>query len=144
MEIKIIGASEMRRGYILAVSTYLVKVLKLRKSRIDVNIYCIPHLSKEHKKRGAVARMSDDRINMLLDSRLDAKSLIQVMAHEFVHVKQHARGQLKPYTRKNGTYGWYWMGKINRSKYANQPWEIEAERREKILGNKLIDLLNTD
>ena len=142
MEIKVITNSAKRRDFVLAVSTYFVQVLKLKKSRMKVHIYSIPRLSKEHKKRGAVARITDDKVHVLFDSRLSPVELVEVLAHEFVHVKQHARGQLRSYTRKDGKYGWYWMGKINRANYENQPWEIEARTKEKVLGNAIIDIIN--
>jgi hypothetical protein len=142
MEIKVITNSEKRRGFVLAVSTALRGMLKLKKSKMNVHIYSIPKLSNVHKRQGAVARMSENKMHILFDSKLNAEKLVEVLAHEFVHIKQHARGQLRPYTRKDGKYGWYWMGKINRSKYENQPWEIEARKREKILGNAIIDIIN--
>ena len=145
MEIKVICNSKERRGFILAVATLYAQLLNIRGSRYQIHIYTIPNLSKEQGSAGTVGKMNGTkipRILVMLDSRLSARKLIRILAHEFIHVKQHVRGQLKGYIRKDGKYGWRWMGKIVRAEYDDQPWEIEARKREVILGNALIDLLN--
>ena len=57
------------------------------------------------------------------------RRLLETVAHEMVHVKQFARGELYESTRRNKHR---WQGKwLNTDpKYWDQPWEIEAHGRE--------------
>lgn len=78
----------------------------------------------------------------------NAKSdeLIQTLAHEMVHVKQHARNELvKDYGTARGGYKLesVWMGKVWRPRagedcYFDSPWEVEAYGREVGLMNRWI------
>ena len=69
---------------------------------------------------------------------------IKTIAHEMVHVKQYARGELKnsyghyvigrgPKAMRIGGHGFRWNKKFyhnNEENYYNTPWEIEAYGRE--------------
>jgi len=56
------------------------------------------------------------------------RKLLETVAHEMVHVKQYARGELYQGVRipKHRWRG-KWVGNMN---YWDQPWEIEAHGRE--------------
>jgi hypothetical protein len=58
------------------------------------------------------------------------------LAHEMVHVKQLAKGILKSEKGVN-----YWNGKrySKRTKYLNQPWEIEAFSKQELLFRRAIE-----
>jgi hypothetical protein len=68
-----------------------------------------------------------------IDPNLSKRMTLMVIAHEIVHVKQYARGELKDLMRLNKVKylgKLYDEGKIN---YWVQPWEIEARDYEKLL-----------
>jgi hypothetical protein len=74
----------------------------------------------------------------LRDGKED-ESLVQILAHEMVHVKQHAKNELQSgvmtATRGGLKMTSRWMGKIWKPKgkedaYWDAPWEIEAYGRE--------------
>lgn len=86
-------------------------------------------------------------LNKTTDKNADIDSIIKTLAHEMVHVKQHAknelqtghavaaRGGLKIYSK--------WMGEIWKPKgkedaYFDAPWEIEAYGREVGLYHKWV------
>ena len=56
------------------------------------------------------------------------RKLLETIAHEMVHVKQYARGELYQGIRVN-KYRWQgkWVGNMD---YWDEPWEIEAHGRE--------------
>jgi hypothetical protein len=58
------------------------------------------------------------------------------LAHEMVHVKQIANGKLKTVNGVN-----YWNGKrySSRTKYLNQPWEVEAFSKQELIFRRAID-----
>jgi hypothetical protein len=64
---------------------------------------------------------------------LSKKQTLLAIAHEMVHVKQYAKGELYDLLRSRKCK---WQGEVYESYntgYWNLPWEIEAHRREKIL-----------
>jgi hypothetical protein len=76
---------------------------------------------------------------MIIDSSLGFERLLLTLAHEMVHVKQYAKGQVK-----NNSQGKvrFWMGKSVRKDYYEQPWELEAFSKERILANKVFKILS--
>jgi hypothetical protein len=73
-------------------------------------------------------------------SRLSKSSLINMattLAHEMVHVRQLAKGQLKYLPREAKL----WMGRRYTSKthYLDQPWEQDAFARQEMLMRRAIE-----
>jgi len=69
---------------------------------------------------------------------LNKKQTLLAIAHEMVHVKQYAKGELKDYLRADKTR---WKSEVHDLKkidYWDQPWEIEAHGREKGLYYKFL------
>lgn len=65
-----------------------------------------------------------------VDSKLSKKNILLALAHEIVHVKQYAKGELKDYLRSDKSK---WQGTVfdlTKIDYWDQPWEIEAHGRE--------------
>lgn len=75
--------------------------------------------------------------------RLNYENFLTVLAHELVHVKQYAKGELKDYMM-NGFCRW--QGKVINAEdvdYYDHPWEIEAYGREKsVMHNYLKECVN--
>lgn len=63
-----------------------------------------------------------------IHSKMSMRKLLTTVAHEMVHAKQYARGELYQGVRVN-KYRWQgkWVGEMN---YWDEPWEIEAHGRE--------------
>lgn len=65
-----------------------------------------------------------------IDKSLNTKAMLLALAHEMVHLKQYAKGELKDYIKVNKCK---WLGEqydIKEIDYWEQPWEIEAYGRE--------------
>lgn len=88
--------------------------------------------------RGCVTYVGPKYLVMFVDSGLDMERLVLTLAHEMVHVKQYARGQIK---HKLGGKTYYWMGKPIRKQYYDQPWEVEAFSKERVLANKIFQII---
>jgi hypothetical protein len=72
---------------------------------------------------------------------LGKRNMLLVLAHEMVHVKQYARGELKDFVRVKCVK---WKGVIydeDKLDYWEYPWEIEAHGREKGLYYKFLDYM---
>ena len=67
---------------------------------------------------------------IVLPSKAKPANMALALAHEMVHVKQLAKGQLKVHRK-----GYTWRGKVYPSKtpYAERPWEIEAYAKQELL-----------
>jgi hypothetical protein len=73
--------------------------------------------------------------------RVTKASLLEMgttLAHEMVHVRQLAKGQMKFLPNQARI----WMGKRynKRTHYLDQPWELDAFARQEILFRKAIEL----
>lgn len=66
-----------------------------------------------------------------VDPALGKRNMLLALAHEMVHVKQYAKGELKDYLKSNKSK---WKSEIidpDKVDYWDYPWEIEAHGREK-------------
>lgn len=105
---------------------------KLTKN-ISVSVQLVPNLLKKERIFGDIEWTDRPRnprkFRIRICSDLSQKKLLKVLAHEMVHVKQYAKGELFDYADGHVKY----MGqhhdpaKIN---YFNHLWEIEALGRE--------------
>lgn len=106
-------------------------------NKLFVDIHLIAHLTEKESLSGD-AIWEDDSCNrpreftIRVDSTQGLQDMLCTVAHEMVHVKQYARGELKDFSRtiklckwKGTTMEWE---KVN---YYDLPWEIEAHGREK-------------
>lgn len=73
---------------------------------------------------------------IILNKKLNKKTTLISLAHEMVHVKQYARGELKDYLRNNNVK---WKNKVfclDKVEYWSCPWEKEAYKNDKLLYEK--------
>ena len=115
--------------------------LKLENSKYELIISTVPDLAKLAGMRGGIIQVGEKILSIAIDSKLNGETLFETLAHEMVHAKQYAKGQLTTYNKRNGEVGFKWMGKTKNYKYYDSPWEIEAYSKEKLLTNKILELL---
>lgn len=65
------------------------------------------------------------------------KEIGLTLAHELVHVKQMAKGILK--STKTGATVWAGKRYSKKTKYLDQPWEIEAFSRQELILRRAIE-----
>ena len=117
---------------------YAEKLFSTRLNK-NVTIYLkfTKNLLKEQKSLGSCMWTEyNDRqkeFEIELDADLSQKNILKTLAHEMVHVKQYATGQMKDYTRSHHIK---WEGKLfedsesHNDDYWFYPWEIEAHGME--------------
>lgn len=118
---------------------FLIKELKLTNSHYNLYVIFNRGMAKTEDTRGYVSQIGPKDLSMVLDTSLDLERLIITISHEMVHVKQYARGHVK-HTGRGKTRAW--MGKKIRREYYDQPWELEAFGKERILANKIFKIMN--
>jgi len=125
--------SKVKREFIQQVIEILAKELKLDKRNFDLDVCVRPGLAKNGGYNGAAQPHEDGGYVMFVDSALSANKMVEVIAHEMVHVKQFVLGQLRIETDEYGFATYYWLGKKNTDKYFDRPWEIDAWAKERLL-----------
>ena len=133
MKLQVYSRSRNRERIITDLAGYFAGVLNLGRSRKTLSIFMVPRLRKNTGDMGRTVKPDDDNIAILLDSRLSDENMLVTLAHEMVHVRQLARGQLKP-----GAYGrsagyWIWRGRRVNDTGLFPPWEQAAYRMEGLL-----------
>ena len=116
-----------------AMNFWAEKLLKSRLSaKITVNIRFVPSLIKKEAIFADVGVKGSARYPRSFDMRitdtLNHKRTLMTLAHEFTHIKQYAKGELRDVGNKTR-----WMGESIDSEtinYYDYPWEIEALGRE--------------
>ena len=89
----------------------------------------------------ALCQWSDDNHKcrsfvIIVNKKLNKKTTLISLAHEMVHVKQYARGELKDYLRNNNVK---WKNRVfclDKVEYWSSPWEKEAYKNDKLLYEK--------
>ncbi len=141
MEFSVINCrNSNRKALIEAVVSLYMRELKITNSKQILTISNISGFSRATGWRGAVVKLDDSTISMAIDSRLTDENLFSTLAHEMVHVKQYAKGQLKTVSRRDGTKSFKWLGRRVNKDYFDCPWELEAFSRERVLSNKITRL----
>lgn len=137
MEINVKGGSARQRMYVESIAAFTLNHLMPRMKSIILNIqiksfgkdetlgYCLPDDNADQD------RPREFTIEINRTSRL--RRMLETVAHEIVHAKQFARGELYWSSVKGQNR---WQGKwLSNSKkavkdYWDNPWEIEAHGRE--------------
>lgn len=132
MEYMVKSRSKQLKQYVELLMPKLIKQLKLERSRKFVLI----EIAKDALDTGAMGATTnlpglDSYVIALKPQKW--QDLGSTLAHEMVHVKQFAKGHFQMIDGKH-----YWMGKLvtKRTKYLDQPWEIEAFSKQEILFRK--------
>lgn len=127
--------SKKTRAFIDAVLPSMIDQLGLTNSRKElfINMTRMGALDGNDGMTSYLNRF--DCIVILLKPNSSPEKLGITLAHEMVHVKQLAKGKLK-----NVRGFSYWNGKkySNRTKYLDQPWEIEAFSKQELLFRRAI------
>jgi chromosome condensin MukBEF complex kleisin-like MukF subunit len=141
MEIVVHCRSAGKRAFLEASAKFFAQELKIDRSRWTLNIYTKKGIKKNEDIKGAVMHTSTKQLTMILDSQLEWETMINTLAHEMVHVKQFVRNQVRiDDRRKKSVY--YWKGQKVVADYFNQPWEIEAWSKERLLASRLYAIIS--
>jgi hypothetical protein len=138
MQVVVHSRSKARKFYIEQLSKFYVECLNLDRSRKTVTVYTVPGLKKAKGMLGCAVR-DGDNVAVLIDSALSYSKTLITLAHEFVHVKQLALGQLR--IVKNDTSKWIWCGRVYDHSNYFSPWEDEAYTRENELAALALDCI---
>ena len=129
------GGSKSQQKHVTSIAEFCMKKLMPRINDANVVIR-LRDLTKSNAYGFCLALEEDGKrpdrprlFELEIHKKLPLRKVLETVAHEMVHVKQYARGELYFSNRvaKNR-----WQGKwiSDRVDYWDQPWEIEAHGRE--------------
>lgn len=133
MIVSIKGGNKSQKKHVKSMVEFCVKKMMPRMRNLEFNIrikpfgkddswgYCIPaDYADQHRPR---------EFDIEINNQAKLRRMLETVAHEMVHAKQFARGELYESAR---THKHRWQGKwlTKEPGYWDQPWEIEAHGRE--------------
>jgi hypothetical protein len=125
-----------------AASSYL-KALLPRKRKVNIKIEVVTGLESSEGVFGECYEYNSDeyyKYVIRLDNNSSTQTLLVTLAHEFIHLKQYDRKELRFYTKDFDSARW--KGQLYENyDYDTAPWEVEANDRELALYN---DFINQD
>lgn len=139
MEIVVFCKSKIRKRVMEKCAEMYATLLNLDRSRYKLVVITVGSLKKDHEALGCTYMDAPREITVVLDSSLRFESMIQTLAHEMIHVKQFALGQLREVKNRRGKPTRMWRGKPARTHALYSPWEREAYRRENDLVVQLLE-----
>lgn len=123
--ITVTGGTKQQRKLVKEIADFCATKFMPRMKTLEVNI----ELKKLDDAFGYCMSESNREFELEIAKNTDLRTLLTTVAHEMVHVKQYARGELF----ENVRLGMHrWQGKYLKKDpdYYDQPWEIEAHGRE--------------
>jgi len=122
INISIRGTSSPRkRKLIREAAKFAIGRLMPRKQNLFVDIV----LNKIPDADGFCTHIDKDVFEIELRRNMNTEDLLTTIFHEFIHVKQYSRGELKDLPDKYGYASWK-RGRIWSYDSLNSPWEVEA------------------
>lgn len=125
-----------RDDLVEAINFYLDKLVS---KRLKNSLTLFVHFSKDMEACGDCIYLDDYNrpkefaINIKINSGVTYKTLMQSIAHELVHVKQWATGEMREYVKPGLSNLTSWRKEkvdISKLDYWFLPWEIEAHGLE--------------
>jgi hypothetical protein len=131
-----------KREFILACANFFVQELGIKNSRKRLVFVSKKEASFDVAECYGATTMVEDFILVYVNPHLSVESLIQVIAHEMIHVAQFARGHLVKWVGENDETVTTWCGKrYDETEYLELPWEIKAYEKQDRLAYKLAQIL---
>lgn len=133
-----------RKKFVDSAVLFFINELKLNKSTWKLLVSSQKNLAIEESWTGAICSPAPGLAVLFLDSKMPLDKLLLTIAHEMVHVKQYALGQLRYQQKGNKTVP-VWLGHyVKEDSYYDLPWELQAFGRERLLANKFVQTIGCD
>ncbi len=132
MQFAVQSRSKQAKEFIERILPSMIKQLNLQQSKKLLFVKIVRDIDDND---GCTSQISNLGAIVILLKSQGLEKLGVTLAHEMVHVKQLAKGTLK--TVKGISY---WKGKkySKRTKYLDQPWEIEAFSKQELVFRRAI------
>ena len=140
--IKVYGCSEnpVRKDLVRRAAVYFLNHLLPRKRNIEICIFVQDNLIEKDCIYGECyhIKKSPSKYKIRLDNCHDEYTLIETLAHEFVHVRQFDKGELAFMNKCNRWRGKYYQ--TDEFDETEEPWEVEPRECESVLATEFFNL----
>ena len=128
----LIEGSPKKVEFVKAILPSMIRQLSLQNSRKSLLV----RIANECEGMGMTVPLNGLDSYVVVVKPMKLKDLGLTLAHEMVHVRQMSRGILQIVNGIN-----YWCGKryTKKTKYLEQPWELDAFARQEIIFRKAIE-----
>lgn len=130
MKVSVKGTTKKQKEYVKSLVKFCHKKLMPRMNDIEIDV-----VFRKYKKKDedygcchAIDGPRPDRPRVFeieVNSRMKLRTILETIAHEMVHVKQHAQSTLY-YSPKRKQWRWEGSWLKKEPNYWEQPWEVEA------------------
>lgn len=133
MKVNIKGKNEkVTRKELLIATKYFARTLMSERlcKNLTINLISDINLNSDASSVWTDSNHRPREFEITLNASMGKRKQLIALAHEVVHVKQHAKGELKSMLNKREDR---WHGryiKLDEVHYFDMPWEIEAYGRE--------------
>jgi hypothetical protein len=137
MFVSVTGSGKVKRKMVDDLARFSLDLLAPRLvNKIEVDILLIHDLRGKEELAGDCTWEDSSyrprEFTVRVDSSQTPQEMLETVAHEIVHVKQFARGELQDLSRDVNLCKWQGsVIKCNAVHYYDLPWEIEAHGRER-------------
>jgi hypothetical protein len=142
--IKVYGSSKNRKlkGLLIAAAHHYLKQLMPKKRNVRITIQLIKDLALNERVFGDCYQCyrDDPDEDYIIRLHYDDSEYVMLitLAHEFVHLKQYDRNELRFYAQAPSAARW--KGKMYKDyNYETAPWEVEANFRENALYDSFLE-----
>lgn len=128
----LIEGSPKKVEFVKAILPSMIRQLSLQNSRKSLLV----RIANECEGMGMTVPLNGLDSYVVVVKPMKLKDLGLTLAHEMVHVRQMSKGILQIVNGIN-----YWCGKryTKKTKYLEQPWELDAFARQEIIFRKAIE-----
>jgi hypothetical protein len=149
--LEISGSTERKRQLVAEAAYFFKDKLMPRMKTLEIDIHLCPHYEKKTTSSGDCIWEDTNRYSREFTINLDSSNddwMVRTLAHEMVHVKQWARGEMQDiYDDDDGSpKRTRWKSKfinIKNIPYEQWPWEKEALRVETRAYNAWLEHVKT-
>lgn len=134
MEFKVEARSKRHRTFISAILPSMIDQLGLTNSKKCLVVM----VDKDVTQMGMTVNLDPLDAYVVSIKPQSLQSIGLTLAHEMVHVRQMAKGFLKP--KGNGVNLWCGKRYGKRTKYLDMPWELDAFARQEIVLRRAFEL----
>ena len=128
----LVEGSPKKAEFVRAILPSMIQQLSLQNSRKSLLV----RIANECEGMGMTVPLNGLDSYVVVVKPMKLKDLGLTLAHEMVHVRQMSKGILQIVNGIN-----YWRGKryTKKTKYLEQPWELDAFARQEIIFRKAIE-----
>lgn len=130
-----------KREFVIACANWFIQELGIKNSRKNLIFVSKKEADFDVAECWGATTMFENTILVYINTSLGTERLIQVIAHEMVHVAQFARGHLKKWVDESEETVTTWCGRrYDEVDYLELPWEVKACQEQERLAAGLTTL----